>query len=563
MYGSSQPVVRSEGRGYPSFDSEYTAILDLMNRREIDAVTKGMFGARKKFVEFVEVVDNDFTDESMYYNQPSMFPHRSDKDILSSPSPSSSGQLSQLGASLYGPQSALGFSVRGMGNSTPQLNRNLTQGTQLASHITPTTGIPTMSLHTPPSPSRGTLPLNRNMLNHSQVGQGIGMSGRTNSMGSSGLGSPNRSSPSIICMPKQQPARQPFTINSMSGFGMNRNQAFGMNSSLSSNIFNGTDGSENVTGLDLSDFPALADRSRREGTGNPTPVLNPLAGRAPYVGMVTKPSTEQTQDFSIHNEDFPALPGPNYKDTTLTNNEESKANLNSTSKSTSSADGPKFPGDKTSAQNNNQKKGIQVLPDGRVTNIPSGMVTDQFGMIGLLTFIRAAETDPGMVHLALGSDLTTLGLNLNSPENLYPKFASPWASSPCRPQDIDFHVPSEYLTNIHIRDKLAAIKLARYGEDLLFYLYYMNGGDLLQLLAAVELFNRDWRYHKEERVWITRAPGMEPTLKTNAYERGTYYFFDCLNWRKVAKEFHLEYDKLEERPHVPTTFNYNPAQQAF
>lgn len=40
-----------------------------------------MFGARKKFVEFVDVVDNDFTDESMYYNQPTMFPHRSDKDV--------------------------------------------------------------------------------------------------------------------------------------------------------------------------------------------------------------------------------------------------------------------------------------------------------------------------------------------------------------------------------------------------------------------------------------------------------------------------------------------------
>uniref|UniRef100_A0A8D3DM35 CCR4-NOT transcription complex subunit 2 n=1 Tax=Scophthalmus maximus TaxID=52904 RepID=A0A8D3DM35_SCOMX len=477
----------------------------MLTHTQTHTVTKGMFGARKKFVEFVEVVDNDFSDESMYYNQPSMFPHRSDKDVSCFLIPTPALHI------FHHFSSALGFSVRGMGNSTPQLNRNLTQGTQLPSHITPTTGVPTMSLHTPPSPSRGTLPMNsRNMLNHSQVSQAIGISGRTNSMGSSGLGSPNRSSPSIICMPKQQPARQPFTINSMSGFGMNRNQAFGMNNSLSSNIFNGTDGSENVTGLDLSDFPALADRSRREGTGNPTP------------------------------------------------------NLNSTSKSTANADGPKFPGDKTaSAQNNNQKKGIQVLPDGRVTNIPSGMVTDQFGMIGLLTFIRAAETDPGMVHLALGSDLTTLGLNLNSPENLYPKFASPWASAPCRPQDIDFHVPSEYLTNIHIRDKLAAIKLARYGEDLLFYLYYMNGGDLLQLLAAVELFNRDWRYHKEERVWITRAPGMEPTLKTNTYERGTYYFFDCLNWRKVAKEFHLEYDKLEERPHVPTTFNYNPAQQAF
>lgn len=52
-------------------------------------------------------------------------------------------------------------------------------------------------------------------------------------------------------------------------------------------------------------------------------------------------------------------------------------------------------------------------------------------------------------------------------------------------------------------------------------------------------FNRDWRYHKEERVWITRAPGMEPTMKTNTYERGTYYFFDCLNWRKVAKVYIL------------------------
>lgn len=31
----------------------------------------------------------------------------------------------------------------------------------------------------------------------------------------------------------------------------------------------------------------------------------------------------------------------------------------------------------------------------------------------------------------------------------------------------------------------------------------------------------------------------------------------------LLQEFHLEYDKLEERPHLPSTFNYNPAQQAF
>ena len=35
-------------------------------------------------------------------------------------------------------------------------------------------------------------------------------------------------------------------------------------------------------------------------------------------------------------------------------------------------------------------------------SIPPGMVQDQFGMMGLLTFIRGAETDPNLVALALG-----------------------------------------------------------------------------------------------------------------------------------------------------------------
>ncbi len=87
------------------------------------------------------------------------------------------------------------------------------------------------------------------------------------------------------------------------------------------------------------------------------------------------------------------------------------------------------------------------------------MVTDQFGMIGLLTFIRAAETDPNLVSLALGADLTTLGLNLNSEVNLYPTFGGPWAETPCRAQDIDFHVPHEYLTNQAIRSGIECREL--------------------------------------------------------------------------------------------------------
>lgn len=69
---------------------------------------------------------------------------------------------------------------------------------------------------------------------------------------------------------------------------------------------------------------------------------------------------------------------------------------------------------------------------GKVTNIPASMVNNQFGMVGLLTFIRAAESDPNLVSLAMGQDLTALGLNLNSSENLYPSFGGPFSDAPAR-----------------------------------------------------------------------------------------------------------------------------------
>lgn len=67
-----------------------------------------------------------------------------------------------------------------------------------------------------------------------------------------------------------------------------------------------------------------------------------------------------------------------------------------------------------------------------MTNIPTTMVNNQFGMVGLLTFIRAAESDPNLVTLALGTDLTGLGLNLNSQDSLHPSFAGPFSDFPCR-----------------------------------------------------------------------------------------------------------------------------------
>lgn len=56
---------------------------------------------------------------------------------------------------------------------------------------------------------------------------------------------------------------------------------------------------------------------------------------------------------------------------------------------------------------------LEIL--GELRNIPASMLADQFGMAGLVSYLRCAE-DRSVVSLALGDDLTTYGLNLNLTE---------------------------------------------------------------------------------------------------------------------------------------------------
>ncbi|KAH9701039.1 NOT2 3 5 domain-containing protein [Citrus sinensis] len=66
---------------------------------------------------------------------------------------------------------------------------------------------------------------------------------------------------------------------------------------------------------------------------------------------------------------------------------------------------------------------------------------DPFGLLGLLSVIKMS--DPDLTSLALGIDLTTLGLNLNSTENLHKTFGSPWSDEPAK-GDPEFTVPQCY-----------------------------------------------------------------------------------------------------------------------
>lgn len=272
--------------------------------------------------------------------------------------------------------------------------------------------------------------------------------------------------------------------------------------------------------------------------------------RAPYANLMRTNDgnslSTQNVEFRIQNEDFPALPGSNHLDNRPTHT--SKTDASETRYSERS---------KTEA-----KTGIQTFPDGTVKNIPASMLNDQFGMAGLLTFLRAIESDPAIVALALGHDLTTLGLNLNSPErNIYATFGGPWADYPCRIQDLEAKVPDEYLTNASIRDKLPNIKLSKLSEDVLFYLFYNCPGEVYQVAAASELYSRDWRFHKSQRVWLTRSQYGGVKEQTSTYEKGSYNVFDPVQWRKIPRDMTLEYKELEERPKLPQSLQQSGQSQ--
>ncbi|TYH56238.1 hypothetical protein ES332_D08G003500v1 [Gossypium tomentosum] len=172
---------------------------------------------------------------------------------------------------------------------------------------------------------------------------------------------------------------------------------------------------------------------------------------------------------------------------------------------------------------------------------------DPFGLLGLQSVIKM--TDPDLTSLALGIDLTTLGLNLNSSENLHKTFRSPWSDEPAK-GDPEFTVPQCYYAKQP--PALHQGYFSKFSVDALFYIFYSMPKDEAQLYAANELYNRGWFYHKEHRSWFIRVPNVEPLVKTNTYERGSYHCFDPKSFETIRKDsFVVHYEMLEKRQALP------------
>eukprot|EP01026_Neomeris_dumetosa_P038180 TRINITY_DN3107_c0_g1_i2.p1 TRINITY_DN3107_c0_g1~~TRINITY_DN3107_c0_g1_i2.p1 ORF type:complete len:528 (-),score=49.53 TRINITY_DN3107_c0_g1_i2:1052-2635(-) len=167
---------------------------------------------------------------------------------------------------------------------------------------------------------------------------------------------------------------------------------------------------------------------------------------------------------------------------------------------------------------------------------------DRFGLMGLLHVIRMVDQD--LTTLALGSNLTDLGLNLNSQDKLYKSFASPWSDAPLS-QKPNFKVPSCFYFK---PQRVYSGFFHKVQEKTLLYAFYSMPGEEAQIVAAEALSNLGWMYHKERKQWIKRVKE-GGHVKQAQYEKGNYLAFDFENWHLVRLEgFTLFYDQIEETP---------------
>lgn len=186
-----------------------------------------------------------------------------------------------------------------------------------------------------------------------------------------------------------------------------------------------------------------------------------------------------------------------------------------------------------------QDQGIQSVPAAHAA-------PDPYSLLGLLSVIKIKN--PELKPLALGIDLTTLGLNLNSSEDLHKTFGSPWSDKSAL-GDFEFVVPQCY--NEKPPPPLNQYYFMKFRTETLFYIFYSMPKDEAQLFSANELYRRGWFYHKELRAWFSRFPNVEH-IKTPTHERGSYLSFDPHTWETKRKDnFVLQYDLVEKRPSLP------------
>ncbi|KAI0914911.1 CobW/HypB/UreG, nucleotide-binding domain-containing protein [Ustulina deusta] len=169
---------------------------------------------------------------------------------------------------------------------------------------------------------------------------------------------------------------------------------------------------------------------------------------------------------------------------------------------------------------------------------------DKWGIKGLRTLMSHY---PDYAACFAGMDPASFGLDLASPAMISTQIWSPFNDAPPRPAIPDFRLPDCYkVNNVQpLRNKISS-----FNEETLMWIFYSCPGDYQQQLAAEQLFQRQWRWHKKLKLWLTKDEIMHPRILSAQHEEGYYIVWSTDEWRKERRQLTLHYADLETNPNT-------------
>ena len=167
----------------------------------------------------------------------------------------------------------------------------------------------------------------------------------------------------------------------------------------------------------------------------------------------------------------------------------------------------------------------------------------KFGLAGISLLVKMEQND--QTSSAMGQDLGLMDLDLLEKAEILKNLASPWQETSRSEVEPYFSFDESILQKNMPPPEPCDTKILSFMDETLFYIFYTKPRDTLQEYAARELVARNWRYHRDIQVWLTKDSNVEPVLISPDVERGVYIFFDPHNWEKIRKEFVLHYSSVQ------------------
>lgn len=169
---------------------------------------------------------------------------------------------------------------------------------------------------------------------------------------------------------------------------------------------------------------------------------------------------------------------------------------------------------------------------------------DKFGLKGLESLLKHDDNDQNTI--AKGIDLNMLGLELSLSRKsklLSKTLPSPWLETSRSEVEPLFKAPESF--NIQPNELLPIEdRIASFNDLTLFFIFYTKPRDILQELSARELNKRNWRFHKDLQLWLTKDTSVEPKPVGIGAEDGSYILFDPESWEFYTRSFVLSYSSI-------------------